>query len=313
MARMTMNYYIDQIYTSDELSESTKTNYVGRLHKLVNDVMPNRSLHYILLHPDEFKRCIAKYKKMYLPNTGDPRHHLTLSYVNPILVIFHALEDFRAANNEVFVKWNRIYINELNGKDRLYNKPKNEDDIPITFNTITIARNSLLTGSPERLLLSFMTLITPLWSDYASIRIYLNTERPPITKVDENYIWLRNTRPIMIVMKPKSLYRARNVNEYPYLSIDLPKPLITQIKASTGGVKYLFTTKTGDKMSEGSFNQWANKVIKNLFGDSSMTLRHLRELYIIEQFRLGRTKSQMEEIGRIMGQSEFIQNRFDVD
>jgi hypothetical protein len=313
MARVTNNYYKQVIRNANNLSDNTKDVYCERIDKLLDNIIMGRSLHYILLHPNVFNVEMTRYKNENISHDGRKlSSHFVIGHLTPIMTIFKQLTDFKQNHITQYLTWVKLYNKELNKKDRIYNKNQT-NKYEMTLDDIETMRDGPQPSLNEKLLLSLYTMIPPLWSDYAKVRIYLAHERPPGVATD-NYIWLRESRPILILLSKKTLYHTKTTHPYPYMSIDLPRPLVNVIRESLNNNPrpFLFCHQSNNQLpfSDGYFNKWANGTLKTLFNDPSMTIRSLREIYLITKLSENLSYDELKKIGQIMGQTEEIQARF---
>ncbi len=313
MARVTNNYYKQIIRDANHLSDDTKRVYCERLDKLTDYIIIGRSLHYILLHPAVFNVEMTRYKNENISHDGKKLSaHFVIGHLTPIMTIYKQLEEFRQSHMTQYLTWVKLYNKELQKKDRIYNKNKT-DKYEFSLDDIENMRDSPHITSNEKLLLSLYTMIPPLWSDYAQVRIFLDHERPP-GMASYNYIWLRQSRPVLILLSKKTLYHSKNTNPYPYMSIDLPRNLVAVIKTSLNHNprQYLFCHQSNNNLpwTDGYYNKWANGVLKKLFNDPTLTIRSLREIYLITKLNSNLSFDEIQKLGQIMGQTLDIQARF---
>ncbi len=313
MARVTNNYYKQIIRDANHLSDETKNVYCERLDKLLDNIIVGRSLHYVLLHPSVFNLEMTRYKNANISQDGKKLSaHFVIGHLAPIMTIFRQLVDFKQSHMTQYLTWVKLYNKELDKKDRIYNKNQT-NKYDLTLDDIVEMRDGPLVTLVEKLLLSLYTMIPPLWSDYAHVRIFLDHERPP-GMARYNYIWLRQSRPVLILLSKKTLYHTKTIHPHPYMSIDLPRNLVAVIRPSLNNNprQYLFCHQSNNNLplSDGYYNKWVNGVLKRLFNDPSLTIRSLREIYLITKLNSNLTYDEIQKIGHIMGQTDEIQARF---
>ena len=143
-------------------------------------------------------------------------------------------------------------------------------------------------GSYERLLLMMYTEIPPLRSDFYQTKIY----RTESCSWDGNYIVLGN-QSVLVLQK----YKTAKV--YKTLRIDLPPILVFEIEASLAKNprNYLFvSTRTKTPYTRpNSYNRWANRVLKKLFGNENISLSMLRHIYVSRRDLKLEDKSGLEQ------------------
>ncbi len=314
--------YLKYLEESKLLEESTKKTYLSKLGIIKNDIWKNcksvkhkvgkgKCLDYILKHPEAFIEKLDEF----VNNTGGrlDKNKLSMhakdSYVTALKSIFQQTPGMKQKHPDLFKKWDEIHKEVRRPINEKYqsNKPtERQEEAYISFEKIEEIRNKLEKGSDQKLLISMYTMIPPLRSDYDKIAIY----KKETDKKDEidNYLIL-NKKPYLIITKYKTS------KTYKDLKINLPKNLVTEIKASLKKKprNFLFIQKNGmpyDKPN--TFNRWANRTLKKYLNKKNISLSTLRHIYITRRDLKLEEKSGLEraEISKVMGHSLGTQQNY---
>jgi hypothetical protein len=313
--------YRKHIRNSEFLKDNSKHVYLARLDVIQNDIWLNCSsqtkigngkcLNYIINHPEAFIEKLDEYvnktKGRLSPKLS---MHAKDGYVSAIGAIFRHTPGMIQKKAELYKKWMDIFKIVRNPINQKYNsnKPnKRQEEGSLPFHEIVKIRESLKSGSIERLVLSMYTLIPPVRSDYDKLAIYKNEKL--ITNENGNYL-IMNNNPFIILKKYKTSKTYKDIR------IDLPNKLVIEIKKSleNNPRDFLFVSPRTNKAFElpNSFNRWINRLLKSIFNKNKMKLSNLRNIYISRRDLKLEEKSGLErnEIAKIMGHSVGTQQNY---
>ncbi len=312
--------YIKYINESQFLNENTKEIYLSRLFIIKRDIWNNckskkykvgkgKCLHYIISHPNAFLEKLDEYvnKTGGRLDSSKLSMHAKDGYVTAIKALFLQTPGMKQKYSDLYKIWDDIHKEVRRPINEKYqsNKPTTrQEEAYITFKELEKKRDSLKKGSIERLLLAMYTFIPPLRSDYDRIGIYKNED-----EAKENNYLIIDKNPYLVITK----YKTSKI--YKDIRIDLPKKLVNEIKASLKlqPREYLFIQKNGKPYDKpNTFNKWANRKLKLLFGKKNISLSTLRHIYITRRDLKLEEKSGLErsKIASVMGHSVGTQQNY---
>jgi hypothetical protein len=142
----------------------------------------------------------------------------------------------------------------------------------LNYDDILKKRDSLPSGSIEKLLLGFYTYLPPVRADYGTTEIITFKQKPS----SPNYI-----RRISPTHSVSTLTDFKTKERYTQITNVLPPELNNELTKSLEITprKYLFVNQTGQPFSRNSFTVWTKRVLTRLF-ETEMTLNIIRHLYI---------------------------------
>ena len=175
----------------------------------------------------------------------------------------------------------------------------------VTWDAVIAARDSLVRGSAERLLLALYTYLPPLRADYYEVRI----NPPPSLRADPkaNFVILGPGEATLTIRDFKTAAKYKEIHHV------LPAALVETIQESlaTEPRNYLFVMPT-DKTrpyDRNGFSKWANKQLQTIF-KVPITLTSLRHLFVSTlDFNTTRARD-LERIGNSMGHSISMQKGY---
>jgi len=320
-------FYISAIERTPTLKNPTKVLYIKNINRIKHEVWTcldkdiiDKTLYIILHNPKVyFQRLEAYSQKTEGRIAADGRGvkkglgaHAKDNITSAIVSLYIHNESFRNDHYKTYELW-VAGQNTLRKpiKDKyLTNKPSERQKSGyVSYNKVVEKRNTLEDGSPERLLLSLYTEIPPSRSDYFNTKIY--KKEPPLKK--ENYIILSKTKGSLV------LNNYKTSKKYGEIRIDLTPEILRQLNISLekDPRDYLFMSQKFKKPfielkdPSGSFNAWANRVLKDLF-NKDFTLTMLRHIYITRRDLKLEEKSgtEREKIAKMMGHSVEQQGRY---
>jgi hypothetical protein len=142
----------------------------------------------------------------------------------------------------------------------------------LKYDDILKKRDSLPSGSIEKLLISFYTYIPPVRADYYATEIITLKQKP----TQPNYI--RRISPTHSVM---TLTDFKTKNRYTEITNVLPQELNDELVKSLekSPRKYIFTNQTGQPFTRNAFTVWSKRILSRVF-ETEMTLIIIRHLFI---------------------------------
>ena len=311
-------YYTDFLNFS-KLSEKSKNIFLSKIEQIKTKIYNNEHLSIIEIinDPDKFKKKVDEYSQKN-KGKGDNEtlsiHWKDATY-NAILALFKHNQQFHRRNSELTQQWvnhHKIISNEIENNYN-ENKPSTErQKLEISYLDAVSIRDSLEDGSDIKLLLSFLTDMAPLRSDYGNVLLIKSKIVPKKYIGKANYI--HNNKFYLNVYKTSKKYGT----------IELPISKLVQEQLSISLKKkprnYLFTTQKDNipyivkyqKYYEKEFNKWANKSLRKVFKNKDISLTYFRHIYISRpDLNISlKTNAGKKEIANKMGHSIGQQSKY---
>lgn len=144
--------------------------------------------------------------------------------------------------------------------------------IYLKYDDIIKKRDSLPSGSIEKLLLGFYTYLPPVRADYGSVEIITFKQKPS----HPNYI-----RRISPTHSISTLTDFKTKHRYTEITNILPQELNDELVKSLEKQprKYLFINQNGQPFTRNAFTIWTKRILSRLF-ETEMTLNIIRHLFI---------------------------------
>lgn len=162
----------------------------------------------------------------------------------------------------------------------------------LKYDDILKKRDSLPSGSIEKLLLAFYTYIPPVRADYFATEIITFKQTP----TQPNYIRrVSPTHSIVTLTDFKTKQRYTQITNI--LPQELNNELIKSLEKSPR--KYLFVNQTGEPFTRNAFTVWSKRILSRLF-ETEMTLNIIRHLYI-NSLDMTMKPTLLREISQKMG------------
>jgi hypothetical protein len=142
----------------------------------------------------------------------------------------------------------------------------------LKYDDILKKRDSLTSGSIEKLLIAFYTYIPPVRADYFATEIITFKQKPS----QPNYI--RRISPTHSVL---TLTDFKTKSKYTKITNILPQELNNELIISLQKTprKYIFTNQNGQPFTRNAFTVWSKRILSRLF-ETEMTLNIIRHLFI---------------------------------
>jgi hypothetical protein len=257
-----------------------KTNLAATSKRLFNDKLKQfidlDSADIGSLVSDPERAVAALTKQTNIAQTSANRH---LFYSAVVAYLKHT-EAGRGLADSIKDRW--IAIQKANWETRrqqsLNNLPSEGQQAvaqQVTWEAVIAARDSLVRGSAERLLLGLYTYLPPLRADYYEVRI----NPPPSLRADPkaNFVVLGPGEPTLTIRDFKTAAKYKEIQHV------LPAALVETIQESLAAEprNYLFVMPT-DKTrpyDRNGFSKWANKQLQSIF-KVPITLTSLRHLFV---------------------------------
>jgi hypothetical protein len=246
------------------LSQFTKKTYLERLRFLLENTQTD--LYTIITQPDKYLSWIKNHSSSLQTQK---------SYISAVLAVFkHTIPSLKEKEQTHYYKWYAEFkkIHDLIEERYKQNEPSvKQRKAFVPFPEIIAKRDSLKSGTKEKLLLSLYTYIPPLRSDYNKVFIY---HTPQEKYQEENYILL-SENPVLVLNEFKT---KKNKQKYEKA---LPKELVDEIHASlkANPRQWIFIDRSGQPYNSGSFTKWVNRTFKSLF-DKPLTISLVRHSFI---------------------------------
>lgn len=276
------------------LSQVTKKTYLERLRFLLENTKID--LYNIITQPEKYLEWIKNHS---------PSLQTQKSYISAILAVFkHTVPSLKDKEQTHYYKWYCEFKKIHDQIDERYKQ--NEPSLKqrkafVPFPEIVAKRNTLKTGSKEKLLLSLYTYIPPLRSDYNKVYIYHSIQ----DKYEEDNYILLTEKPVLVLNEFKT---KKNKQKY---EKELPKELVDEIKASlkTQPRDWIFIDRSGEPYNSGSFTKWANRTFKSLF-DKPLTISLIRHSFINNTDFNKTTVAEKHRIAEDMAHTVGTQDRY---
>jgi hypothetical protein len=296
------------LFQNTTLAESSRKLYDAKLAQFIS-FMPQgtRSIESIVDNPDKAVAALANQTNG-IAQTNANKH----MYYSAVVAFLKHTDDGKRRSQRIKDKWTEIQ--KTNWEQRrsisLNNSPLEahaEVANTVDWAKVQEKRDSLPSGSLERLLLSLYTFLPPVRADYYEMRI-----NPPksITEAQKTNFMLLTTNPSTSFIIIRDFKTASKYNEIKHA---LPPKLHEQIIASLTlkPRSYIFTMPSDNSrpFDRNGFSKWANAKLTELF-QVPMTLTTLRHLYI-STIDFNKTRaSELEKIGNAMGHSISMQKGY---
>lgn len=306
-------YYIGFVKDTRFLGDETKNMYVKKLRIIQTEFWEtSRTIHYILQNPEDFyakmMQFAANKKGRQNDTVGD---HWKDGYFSAVVALFRYNQELKESEFELFGKWKKLQEEvrkPISDKYKSNEPTEKQRDAYVPFDELLKTQALLETGSLQKLLLMMYTEIPPVRNDYHQTKIV--REIPSDMDAFDNFIVLSDEKPVIILQK----YKTAAV--YGMLVIDIPPKLQKEIELSLVKMPrdHLFvSTRTGKPYDlEGTFNTWANRALKNMFGKTNFSLTTLRHIYISRRDLMLEERSGLdqEKIAKLMGHSIEQQRKY---
>lgn len=266
-----MNFFPDP-HTLSVSSVEIHTKYLNKWLSIYPD--HKYSLLALLYSP---KDSIQFLKSALTPDKATPTilHH----YISAVVALFkHSpsiinelpAKDILKKIWEDFQKSNQNPIDARRDSNLPTELQMKKDGYKLNLKQVESIRDSLPSGSIERLLLSIYTYIPPARADYFATEIIKSHESPS----SSNYIILKEDNAELVIndFKTKKLYDP--------IHLDIPTLLYNQIihSLSINPRKYLFVNSEGAMFSRATFSNWASTILTKILG-VKFTLTFFRHIY----------------------------------
>jgi len=308
--KMDDEYYLNFLNDTKYLSERTKEMYKYRLSRIKQDIM-KKSLDYILHHPVLFDSKLRQFGQDEKGRTGDCLGHHTLdAYYSAVMSLFTYNQELKESDSELYLTWksqHKKIKDPINIKYKSNEPTQRQMEAYVPYSTIVKTCDNLPSGSMSKLLIMMYTEIPPVRSDYWRTRI-VSTIDEADGDPDSNFLILgsRNSKVVLKKYKTSKKYGVIYIDTTSKLHGEIINSLLNNPR------DYLFVSSTGLPYDlENSFNKWANRQLKSLFG-AKFNLTMLRHIYISRRDLNLEEKSglEQEEIANLMGHSIEQQRRY---
>ena len=293
--------------TDGKLSDSSRKLYNKKISQYIG-FMPteNQKISYIVDNPGIAIKVLLDEKSITQSTTN---RHLFISAV--VAYIKHT-DDGKRRSERIKRKWEELQKDNweerrlLDLGNELTDKEKEIMKV-IKWNDIIAKRDTLESGSNERLLLSLYTFVPPVRADYFEVRI-----NPPVSIINDktkSYIQLGETGESSLLV----IRDFKTSSTYKEIKHKIPQELFEELVISLANKprKYLFTMPTDNSRpyDRGGFSKWANKVLHELF-KLPVTLTSLRHIYISTIDFTKMRAVDLNRIARAMGHGIAMQKEY---
>lgn len=294
------------LFNNTSLAESSRKLFSAKLEQFLSFMPKGSTIESIIDNPDLAVKALAK--RTEIAQTEANKH----MFYSAVVAYLKHTDDGKRRSQRTKDRWTEIQKEnwELRRKQGLDNEPlANQAAVAekIVWQDIVSKRDTLKSGSIEKLLLSLYTYIPPVRADYYDIRI--NPPKSIIEDKKSNYVILTADAATSLIV----IRDFKTAAKYKEIKHVIPEPLHAEIQNSLKEKprQYLFTMPTDNKRpyDRNSFSKWANKTLKELF-TVPVTLTTLRHLFI-STIDFNKTRgTELEKIGNSMGHSIAMQKGY---
>lgn len=294
------------LFNNTSLAESSRKLFSAKLEQYLTFMPKGSTIESIIDNPDNAKRALEKQTSIV--QTEANKH----MYFSAVVAYLKHTDDGKRRSNKVKEMWAKIQKDnwETRRKQGLDNQPlENQIQVAesVKWEDIVKKRDTLKSGSTEKLLLSLYTYIPPVRADYYEVRI--NPPKSIIEDKKSNYIVLKDRAETSELV----LRDFKTAAKYKEIRHVLPQPLYDELQASLrlNPRQYIFTMPSDNKRpyDRNGFSKWANKTLKEQF-TVPVTLTTLRHLFV-STIDFNKTRgNELEKIGNAMGHSIAMQKGY---
>ena len=297
---------INYFKTTELLDGNTKKIYLQRLGTVQQEIMPGVSLMQIIANPEGFQSALHTWAS----NRTKALASTTLgSYPVPFISLIKSITPIQEADPSLFSRWKAsrsVIMQEY--EERVMNNQMSEKQAGafLPFTQLEQLRESLPSGSSDRLLLSLYTMIPPVRADFGACAVYRGSK--PATDAVDNYIVLDGKGGGQLHIGD---FKTRKTN--PPIEENLPKSLVDEIEASLkeSPREWLFQSR-GQPLTRASFTAYANRALKRVTGRPGFSITQFRHIYLSRP-DLGmedKTLKDKDVLAKSMGHSLGTQARY---
>ena len=311
------------------LSQNTIRAYEPRIHKW-KDIVPGKSIEYIILFPKQSIRILAQHLKQREANEKKPVCTMTnlRNYVAAILAILRHSPHI-APTIPDRVEYYHLWLSIMNQTSEPM-KERQRQHLPtviqsnklgsqLTFEQLLEKRNQLavkcssytadnvssdnqcLQDMYGHLLLSMYTYIYPVRADYYATEMIRDGHDPSVP----NYLRVHSNHSDLVLRDFKTAHRYPPIEYHP-LPDELHQVIVRSLVLLPRN--YLFQKPNGSPFTRNTFSQWASKLLRQLFG-VEMTLTLIRHQFITT-LSMDLPVTELERIGKLMGHSLTLQRLY---
>lgn len=287
---------IIHLFRNKTLSDTSKTQYSIKIPQWILYINGQKTINNLIMNPVESFKALEKTDKI---KHSPSNHHIYIS--SAVAFIKYILKD------ETLLKsWKAIEQTNWKPIAEHYNENKPTElqkDKQMTFDEINRIRQTLESGSQERLLLSFYTLIEPIRADYFATEILRDISEEA---TEDNYIVL-SPLPAKLIVKD-----FKTKQKYEKIENTLSSELLEELKISLEKHprKYLFTMSEEKPFTRKLFSNWACRVLTRIL-KQPMSLTALRHIYITKKIEDKTPARELVNIATKMGHSRGIQRIYE--
>ena len=295
------------------IKPSTKDAYQKKLLQIQKIFFDDKkSLYWIMTNPEAIYEGLKHYVKSthgrFNKTISVHTQRAYLTYPYSILKLYN--RNILEKNPDLEQRYKKI-LDELNEPIAdIYvngNALEKEVDAYVPYTKLCETRDNLKEGD-EHLLLCLYTMIPPVRSNYESVRIYGNDEKPEDDNKN-NYILIKEGKKNPTCKLVLNEYKTSKKNGQIVINIpkDLSEVIINSLNKNPRN--YLFETK-GKPYTSTNFNKWANTHLHKLF-NKNFSLTSFRHIYITDYVPQLNDEDK-KIVSHIMGHSENMQKGYEM-
>lgn len=290
-------------FAETSLAPSSQKQYVKKLTQWTEQTQ--QTVEELIEHSDEAMEGLGRMESIKHTSTN---HHMYISAVVAYLShIYPTLEKSNAAHGkERLTHWKEIQKENSEPMTEHYGKnepTENQKEKVMAFEEIVRIRETLESGSFERLLLCFYTMMEPLRADYYATEIVKAEE----DSKEENVLIRTPTETRLVVRDFKTKKRHTTIEN------KLPTALHNELTKSLERYPRSYVFVMEDKRSPFTrklFSNWSCRTLTRVLSHP-MTLTVLRHLYISEQVKKETPLAELKEMAKKMGHTRAMQRAYD--
>ena len=268
-------YYFKSINESVFLGQKSKDTYIANIKTiLVKTSSP--TLHDLLSNPGTHGPIL-----MDLPSSINTK----FTYFVTILA-FLKYSGLKAKQPKLFTAWYDFFLQikqQVRHKEMENIPSEKQKSAMLDWQTIIATRDAQPRNSWPHLLLSIYTYLPPRRQlDYANLRVYTDTTMDiPPSQRQHNYIHMYSPKyksPYMNI----AVFKTAKFFKKPFFNKNIPPELINIIAESlkSNPRDHLFTMRDNKPWNSATtFQQWSNRILKDVFKNPHVTVGTLRHAY----------------------------------
>jgi len=293
-------------FSRTTLAPSSQKQYVKKLTQWIEHT-PLHTVDDLIENSDEAMECLGRIETIKHTATN---HHMYISalvaYLTHIYPSLEKSDEKVTYGKERLLHWKEIQKENSEPMSEHYGKnepTENQKEKVMPYDAIVKIRDTLESGSFERLLLCFYTMMEPLRADYYAMEIVGSED----DSKEENILIRTSAETRILVRDFKTKKRHTTIEN------KLPALLHNELTRSLERYPRSYVFVMEDKRSPFTrklFSNWSCRTLTRVLCHP-MTLTVLRHLYISEQVKKETPLEELKEMAKKMGHTRAMQRAYD--